>query len=242
MPAFSPDHRVTVGNRLLDMLSPERLKSLRPHFETVSIRANQVIQAPGAKVDFVFFPTSGMISIVATMADGAAVENGIAGKEGMFNVSVILGDDTPSQKAIVQLSGRAIRIRSTILRQAEQTDESLRNLLRCYTNVVLVNASQSAACNRLHELDRRCARWLLMAHDRAGTETFPITHHFLGMMLGVRRPVVTAAVQKFRANGLITYHHGMMTIRDRIGLEAAACECYRFVWNESERLLGPHTY
>jgi CRP-like cAMP-binding protein len=226
------------GNRVLDALTPEALALLRPHFETVPLALNQAIQEPGEKTEFVYFPTCGMISIVAAMADGAAVEIGMAGKEGMFGISIILGDDTPPQKAMVQLPGSALRVRSAQLRRAVEASAEFHGLLLRYAQAVLTTATQSAACNRLHSLEQRCARWLLSARDRAEGDTFPMTHEFLAMMLGVRRPGVTLAVQNFRDGGMITYNHGTMTVLDRVGLETGSCECYRFIQDESNRLLG----
>ena len=238
MAKSSSADRSKTGNRVLDALSPEALALLRPHLETFPLVLGQAIQEPGEKAEYVYFPTGGMISIVAAMADGAAVEIGMAGKEGMFGISIILGDDTPAQKAMVQLPGSALRMRSTQLRRAAQASPELHGLLLRYAQTVLTAATQSAACNRLHSLEQRCARWLLAARDRAEGDTFPITHEFLAMMLGVRRPGVTIAVQNFRDGGMITYNHGTMAVLDRVGLEAASCECYRFIQDESKRLLG----
>jgi CRP-like cAMP-binding protein len=237
LPKSSPE--LQTGNRLLDAaLSSGRLDALREQFETVSLRHAQSIHEPGERARFVLFPTSGMISIMAAMADGSAVESGIVGKEGMFSVSVLLGDDTPAQKAIVQLAGSAVRVNAAQLREVADADTGLRKMLLRYAQAMLMTATQSAACNRLHSLEQRCARWLLSAHDRAERDTFPITHEFLAIMLGVRRPGVTLAVQSFRDDGMITYNHGSLTILDRAGLERASCECYRFVQTEFSRLLA----
>jgi CRP-like cAMP-binding protein len=226
------------GNRLLDAMPPEALQHFRPHLEAVSIQGNQTIQEPGEASEHVFFPTRGMISLVAMMSDGESVEIGMIGKEGMFSVSAILGDDTPSQRAMVQLPGNALRMKTEMLLQEAKANPTLQALLLRYAQMTLSTAAQTAACNRLHLLEQRCARWLLSAHDRAGSDTFGMTHEFLSMMLGVRRPGVTVAAQSLQSSGLITYNHGTMTILDRNGLEAASCECYRFLQDEYARLLG----
>ncbi len=226
------------GNRLLDAAAPDVAERLRPHLESVALHANQAIHEPGATVEHAFFPTRGLISLVATMRDGASVEVGMIGKEGMFSVSAILGDDEPSQRAMVQLAGSALRMPARVLRQEAQASAPLQALLLRYAQVTLTTATQTAACNRLHLLEQRCARWLLSAHDRAEENTFRMTHEFLAMMLGVRRPGVTIAVQSLQASGMMTYNHGTMTILDRTSMEAAACECYPFVQNEFARLLG----
>ncbi len=238
MPTANSSNGQKTGNRLLDALSPRTLAALQPHFETVPLETNQVLQQPGAKADYVFFPTSGVISIIVMTSDGAAVETAMAGKEGMFSISVILGDDHPSQTAIVQLAGNAIQIRSNPMKQAVAEDAELRRLLLRYAQAIMSTAAQAAACNRLHQLEQRCARWLLSARDRAESDTFHITHEFLATMLGVRRPGVTVAVQNFRDSGLIAYSHGTMTILNRAGLEKASCECYQVIQDEFRRLLG----
>lgn len=226
-----------VGNRLLDALEPAILERLRRHLETVVLQSNQSVHEPGERAEHVFFPTIGVISLVSITDDGQSVEVGMVGKEGMFGVSAILGDDKPSQRAMVQLAGGALRMPSASLRREIEAEPSLRSMLLRYVQVTLTTASQSAACNRLHQLEQRAARWLLSAHDRAESDTFPMTHEFLAMMLGVRRPGVTVAAQALQASGLITYNHGTLTIRDRDGLEEASCECYRFIQDEFKRLL-----
>jgi len=236
--APSSSDQSKVGNRILDALSFEARAILRPHFETIPLTANESIQEPGAPAKYSYFPVSGMISVLATMADGGQIETGIAGNEGMFGVSTVLGDDAPSQKAIVQLAGSAIRIGSAQLRKAADANAELRGLLMRYAQAMLVGAMQSAACNRLHLLEQRCARWLLTAHDRAGRDRFAMTHEYLATMLGVRRAGVTVALQVYRDGGMITYNHGTMTVLDRAALETSSCECYRFIKGEFERLLG----
>jgi CRP-like cAMP-binding protein len=233
-----PSDNQTYGNRLLDALPSNVLDRLRPHLETVALPSNQTIHEPGEVAEHVFFPTSGLISIVATTTDGESVEIGMIGKEGMFSVAAILGDETPSQRAMVQLPGSALRMSARLLWSEADSDAPLRMLLLRYVQVTLMTSAQTAACNRLHHLEQRCARWLLSAHDRAEADTFPMTHEFLAMMLGVRRPGVTIAAQAFQAGGIITYNHGTMTILDRKGLEAASCECYRAIQDEFARLLG----
>ncbi len=231
--------QITSGNRILDAMPPNVLERLRPHLETVALESNQTIHEPGAVAEHAFFPTKGLISMIATAGNGLSVEIGMVGNEGMFNVSTILGDDRPSHGAVVQLRGSALRMTSVALQREAQENAALQRLLLRYGQVILITAAQTAACNRLHLLEQRCARWLLSAHDRAETDTFPMTQEFLAMMLGVRRPGVTIAAQAFQADGLITYNHGTMTIVDRTGLEATSCECYRFIQDEFARLLGP---
>lgn len=227
------------GNRLLDALSPTVLARLLPQLEPYDLILGQEIHAPGDTAEFAYFPISGLISVVATMNDGASVEIGVAGKEGMFSVATILGDETPSQRAMVQLPGKGFRLKARRLRQEMQADAATHTMLLRYAMATLSAVAQTAACNRLHNLEQRCARWLLTAHDRAGDNRFPLTHEFLAMMLGVRRPGVTLAAQSLQSAGLITYFHGIMTVLDRAGLESTACECYRAIQDEFDRLLEP---
>ena len=166
------------------------------------------------------------------MKNGASVEIGMIGREGMYAVSAILSNDRPFQKAMVQLPGRALRLKTRVLCQEMQADDALQRRLLRYIQATLNAIAQSAGCNRLHLLEQRCARWLLACHDRAETDQFPMTHEFLAMMLGVRRPAVTLTAGALQKNGLITYNHGTMTIVDRQGLEARSCECYCVIADE----------
>jgi CRP-like cAMP-binding protein len=226
------------SNRLLDLLPPAELARLRPHLSSEVLSLNQTLQARGKPVKSVFFPTSGMISIVAMMRDGAAVEVGVAGREGMLGVQAVLGDDLSINEAMVQIPGSALRIAADVLRREAQASSELRAVLLRYVQAILNLATQSAACNRAHLLEQRLARWLLTARDRADTDRLPLTHEFIAMMLGVRRAGVTVAAPSLQTAGLIQYAHGRITIADREGLEVAACECYEVTKREYARLLG----
>jgi len=230
--------RQITGNRLLDLLAPAQLNRLRPHLKAEVVSHNQTVQERGKPVEFVIFPTSGTISIVAMMLDGTSVEVGIVGREGMLGVQAVLGDDISLNDAIVQISGNVLRIPTDILRQEAEANPGLRAILLRYVQAFLNSATQSAACNRAHLLEHRLARWLLTARDRARTNRLPLTHEFIAMMLGVRRAGVTVAAISFQSAGLIRYAHGRITIADPEGLEAAACECYEITKREYGRLLG----
>jgi CRP-like cAMP-binding protein len=222
------------GNHLLDALPPKSLRRLQPDLESVAL----VLAAPVDTTEHVYFPVSGMISVVATTTDRTPVEIGIVGREGMYRVSAILSDHKPLATTMVQLPGRALRMRTHLLLQEMQADARVQRLLPRYAQAVLSYLAQSAVCNRLHLLEERCARWLLACHDRADANSFPMTHEFLAMMLGVRRPGVTLAARSLQKKGLITYKHGTMTVLDRQGLEAVSCNCYRVIKNEFACLLG----
>jgi CRP-like cAMP-binding protein len=226
------------GNRLLDLLPPSQLDRLRPHLTSEVLALNQTLQERGKPVESVVFPTSGMISIVAMMRDGASVEVGLTGREGMLGVQSLLGDEVSLNEAMVQIPGGALRMPAAILEREAHASPQLRAILLRYAQAYLNSATQSAACNRAHLLEQRLARWLLTARDRAGTDRLPLTHELIAMMLGVRRAGVTVAAQSLQSAGLIHYAHGRITIADREGLAVAACECYEVTRREYARLLG----
>jgi CRP-like cAMP-binding protein len=222
------------GNRLLDAMQPVSIERLQPNFEPVALSLAEPVH-PGKHV---YFPLAGLISVVATMADGASVEIGMSGREGMYGISGILSDDTTYEAATVQLPGHALRVEACLLREAMQADAALQRLLLRYTQATLNAVEQSAACNRLHLLEQRCARWLLSCRDRAEGDRFRMTHEFLAIMLGVRRTGVTLAAQALQEKALIAYSHGTMTVLDREGLKAVACECYRIIQDGFDRVLA----
>ncbi len=226
------------GNRLLDSLSKKDLARLFPHLDAISLAVRDPITARAKAIEFVYFPTAGMISVVATLADGSQVEVGIVGSEGMVGGSVIMGTDTASNEAYVQIAGSALRLRSNILVRRAIESRSLRERLLLFTLAFMLQTSQTAACNVRHNVVQRLARWLLMAQERVEGDDLPLTQEVLAMMLGVRRAGVTVAAGTLQAAGLIRYNHGRVVVLDRRGLEAAACECYRLGKNESARLVG----
>jgi CRP-like cAMP-binding protein len=230
--------RSAAANHLVDLLAPDELASLSHHFTSVELHQGQTLQERGKPIESVVFPTSGMISIIAMMRDGASVEVGLVGREGMLGVQAVLGDDVSLNEAMVQIPGSALRIPAPILDREAQASPQLRAILLRYAQAYLNSATQSAACNRAHLLEQRLARWLLTARDRAGTDRLPLTHELIAMMLGVRRAGVTVAAQSLQSAGLIHYAHGRITIADREGLAVAACECYEVTRREYARLLG----
>ena len=225
-------------NRLIAALQPEELERLAPHFQQIPLVLNETIFESSEPIEYLYFPLNGVISTLAVMEDGNSTEVGIVGKEGATDVSVALGDNISSHRGIVQLPGSAVKLSAVILREELQRDGGLRSVLLRYCRFTLAQATQSAACNRLHSLEQRCARWLLSMRDRVEADTFPMTHEFLAYMLGVRRPGVTVAAQALRRAGRVHYARGRLTILDGDGLEADACECHRVLKNELARLLG----
>jgi CRP-like cAMP-binding protein len=225
------------GNHLLDALPPKSLGRLQPDLESVAL----VLGAPVPATKHVYFPVSGVLSVAATMTDRTPIEIAMVGREGMYRVSAFLSDHKPFPTAMVQLAGHALRLSARLLRQEMKVDVRVQQLLHRYAQAMLTYLAQSAACNRVHMLEQRVARWLLECGDHAGAKTFPVTHEFIAMKLGVRRPSVTLVAQVLQQNGLITYSHGTMTVLDRQGLEAASCECSRVIQNEFACLLGRST-
>jgi CRP-like cAMP-binding protein len=225
-------------NRLLAAIPHEELERLTPHFQHIALVLKETLFTAGERIEFFYFPLAGVISMIASTEDGRSVEVGIVGKEGATDVAVVLGDDIASHHGIVQLAGSALKLSATVLREELRRDGELRSVLLRYSRFTLAHATQSVACNRLHSLEQRCARWLLAMRDRVEADTFPITHEFLAYMLGVRRPHVSVAARALQDSGRVRYVRGRLTILDGEGLEADACECHRVLKNELIRLLG----
>jgi CRP-like cAMP-binding protein len=228
---------ISISNRLLVALAREDLDPLRPHLEPVPLSLKQILSNPNMPIDHVYFPQDGMVSLVQPLENGAMIEVGMIGKEGLVGVPVLLGADTSPLEAMVQIPGLALRMEASVFRK-EAGRAALLGLLLRYVQALHIQVTLSAACNGRHTLVERLARWLLIARDRATSDQMPLSHEFLSMMLGVRRAGVTVALGTLKAAGLIYNSHGQVTINDRRGLEAACCECYRTVRNEYERLLA----
>jgi CRP-like cAMP-binding protein len=223
-------------NLLLATLSDDDFGLLRPGLSLIELVPAASVFRAGEAADHVWFPHRGMISIVAHDADGASVEVATVGREGMTGLSLVLGSTTMTNEAMVQVAGQGSRIEATAFRTAIRASASLKDVMLRYVLAVITQISQNAACNQLHAINTRCARWLLTAHDRAATNSFTLTQDYLAMMLGVTRPSVSAAAGALKMAGLIRYSRGIMTILDRAGLEAAACECYGIIEGEFSRL------
>jgi len=225
-------------NRILAPLPKAEFARLAPSLDRVALQPGEVLYHPDRPIKHVYFPESCVVSIVAVMSDGSAVETATVGREGMVGLAIFLGTDRVSAQAFCQVPGDAFRLAARVLQRETRRGRRLPALLGLYTQTLIVQIARSAACNRLHPLRQRCARWLLQTHDRVGADTFPFTHRFLSQMLGVRRATVTSLTGALEREGLIENHYGRITIRDRRALEGAACECYWVIRRELERLLG----
>jgi CRP-like cAMP-binding protein len=233
-PIFAP------RNRLLTALPPDSLARLRPKLSRVELPIRQVLHQPEVPIQTVYFPETGWASMIAYMEDGDAAEVGLVGFEGMVGLPVVLGDEFDDLEALVQGPGKAFSLSAADLRQAMAADPALHELLLRYALVHHGQVARTAACNGRHQTDARLARWLLMAHDRAEGDDFPMTHEFLAMMLGVRRAGVSVAASLLQKSQFIRYERGRIEITDRPGLESAACECYGITRRASDRLFtGP---
>ncbi len=228
----------SINNQLLSAIPGEEYNRLRPYLETIDLTAKKIIYTSNEPIKYVYFPRSGIISLVNLTDDGGTVEAATVGNEGMVGIPILLGADRTVGQAIVQVSGDALRMKADIFKKQVTPNSSLHNLLLHYTLALINLISQSVACNRRHSVEERCCRWLLTCQDRVQTNEFALTQEFLSQMLGVRRSSVSVVAAILQRAGLISYGRGKMTILDREGLESASCECYRIVKKEFERLLS----
>ncbi len=233
-PQLATRHR----NWLLRALPPEEQELLAPHLQAVELELGRVISEVNTPIDYVYFPETGIISSVSVMADGSAVETATIGPEGTSGIVVFHGVDSAPEQVFVQVPGEGYRMTSDALRSILPNAPTLRVVLHRYTAALLTLIGQNSGCNRKHSVLRRCARWLLMTHDRVGQDGFELTHHILSQMLGVRRASVTEAAIALHELGAIEYRRGFVTVLDRGALERAACECYGIIQSTFERLLG----
>lgn len=225
-------------NRVLARLPPAEYDRLKKSLQVVQLPRRTVLHEPGTPMSRVYFPRTAVASMVTTMEDGSTVEVATVGNEGMVGLSVLLGTSTMPMEVFIQIDGDAVSLPATLLKEATSNGGAFRPLLDRYTQALLSQIAQSGACNRLHPIDQRCARWLLMSHDRVPGDDFSLTQEFLSQMLGVRRATVTTAASILQRAGYIRYRRGRIQITDREGLEAASCECYRVIRSEYERLIG----
>ena len=227
----------TPGNLLLAALGPADRVALDGHLEAVDLPVGLELYAPGQPMTHAWFPTAGVVSMVSEMDEGT-VEIGTMGREGMYGLPILLGSGETTARAFMQVGGRGFRMEAGALRRLAVEVPAFGRLLLRYSQALFEQVAQSVACNRLHSLEERCARWLLMVHDSVGDELLPLKQAFLADMLGVHRPAVTLAAGALQSAGLIRYSRGRVQVLDRHGLEAAACPCYAIVRERFERLRG----
>jgi CRP-like cAMP-binding protein len=224
-------------NRILAALHKSQYQRLFSQVEHVSLAQGDVIYEPEAEIGYVYFPETAIFSMLATMRDGATVEVGPVGREGMLGLRVFLGNGPSRYQVIVHVAGSAMRLRADVLREVLSDGQSimLRLLLLRYTQMLLAMTGQSVACNKLHSIEQQLARWLLLMNDYVDGKLL-LTHELISLTLGVRRASVSDAAHDFKEAGLINYQRGDIHILDRPGMEAIACECYGEIKDEYESL------
>jgi CRP-like cAMP-binding protein len=231
-----PTNPSSYKNRVLSCLPKSEINRLEPLLEPAILNVNDTLLEAGEKVQAAYFLEQGLCSIVVEMKGGTTVEVGLIGKEGVVGAAAMIGAEYSPNRGFVQVAGSGFRVDSRKLQEQAERSAELRACLQRSTQGLMSLTAQTAACNRVHELPERLARWLLTAHDRLDTDRISITHEFLGMMLGTGRPTVTLAAGTLQKAGLILYSRGHVTIHDRKGLEAVACECYQVVHDQYVRL------
>lgn len=229
------------SNRLLAALPDEESRKLQPHLAPVNLVREGVLVEDGERFEHVYFLERGVVSLVCAFEDGAFVGMSTIGCEGVVGASALLACEKAVGRHMVQVPGSALAIEFGTLQTILPASPALRALGRAYVQAHLAQVLQSVACNAVHDVIERCARWLLMTHDRSGGDTFALTHELLAEMLGVHRPTVTRVAGILQRAGLIRYSRGAISVVDRQGLEEASCECYGIIRRHYERLL-PHTY
>jgi CRP-like cAMP-binding protein len=215
-----------VSNKILLSISDSDYSSLRPHLEYVSLPNHLVLHEAGGKLEFAYFPNRGLISLVVVMKDGKTAEAGIVGNEGFVGTLAAVGLSRSPLQAVVQITGDGFRVEIGALQNILESAPHLQGMLSRYAAIRGMQVAQTAACNRLHDIEQRLARWLLMTQDRVDSGSLPITHDFLATMLGTDRPTVSLAAGVLQRKELIEYTRGAVEIVNRKKLEDSACECY----------------
>ena len=238
MDVIAPPEDLETRNALLAAMPVEARGMLIAGSEVVHLEQRRVLWERGQETGYVYFPLSGILSLVTVMDDGDMVEAATVGREGMAGLHHFLGSRSMrNQRAISQVAGESLEVAAGAFREASQAGGPLRDLLERYALVRMVSMAQEVACNRLHPLEMRCARWLLTTRAQLGSDEFELTQEFLAEMLGVRRATVTVAAGILQKAGLIRYRRGRMEVVEADGLAAASCECYRVIRDEFDRFL-----
>ncbi len=225
------------ANRLLAALPGKDYDGLVDFLEPVALPLGMAVYESGGAQGYVYFPTSSIVSMLYVLADGASAEIAVTGSEGMVGIALFMGGETTPSRAVVQSAGRGYRLKAAVLKSEFERGGALQHLLLRFTQALITQMTQTAVCNRHHEVDQQLCRWLLLSLDRLATNELVMTQELIANMLGVRREGVTEAAGRLQAEGLIQYSRGRITILDRPQLEARVCECYSVVKKEYDRLL-----
>lgn len=227
-----------VENRLLAALPPDEYERLLPNLQQVSFSLGEVVYEFGGHLDYVFFPTTSIVSLLYTMENGSSAEMGLTGNDGVVGIALFMGGGTMPNRAVVQSAGAAIRLKAKVLQDEFALGGKFQRLLLRYTQALITQISQTAVCNRLHSVEQQLCRWLLLSHDRLKTDELIMTQELIADMLGVRREGVTVAAGHLQDIEAISYVRGRIKILNRQKLEETVCECYQVVKDEFLRLLG----
>jgi CRP-like cAMP-binding protein len=237
--ASAPTRAAKTRNKILNLLPAKDLDAVLERAEVVTIESEEVVFRRREPIPYAYFPDNCVISLVTEMLNGDTVEAMTVGNDGFVGMAVFHEVGSSWLKAIGQITGEATRIATRDFHELKRESKALDHLLHRYSQFVFETVSQSAACNRLHVIEQRAARWLLMSEDRVGRNQFDLTQEFLAEMLGVRRPGVTVAMGVLEKAGLIAHGRGNITVVDRAGLEKVACECYQAIKGRQAELFGP---
>ena len=224
-------------NHLLSALPKDEFAQLAEHLQLVPMQLGEMLYEPGEQLQYAFFPTTAIVSLQYVMESGASSESAGVGNEGVVGISLFMGGDTTSSSAVVQTAGHAYRLDRRLIKKEFERGGFMQRLMLRYTQALMTQMSQTAACNRHHSLEQRLSRWLLLTLDRVSTSEFVVTHELVASMLGVRREGVSEAAGKLQNAGYIRYRRGHIAVLDRGGLESRTCECYLVVKKEMSRLL-----
>jgi CRP-like cAMP-binding protein len=227
-----------VENRLLAALPADEYERLHPRLQPVAFSLGEVVYEFGGHLDYVFFPTTSIISLLYTMENGTSAEMGLTGNDGVVGIALFMGGGTMPNRAVVQSAGAALRMKANVLQDEFALGGKFQQLLLRYTQALITQISQTAVCNRLHSVEEQLCRWLLLSHDRVKADELIMTQELIADMLGVRREGVTVAAGRLQDSGAISYVRGHIKILNRQKLEETVCECYRVVRDEFDRLLG----
>jgi CRP-like cAMP-binding protein len=227
-----------VENRLLAALPRDDYERILPQLGQVSFSLGEVVYEFGGHLDYVYFPTNSIVSLLYTMENGTSAEMGLTGNYGVVGIALFMGGGTMPNRAVVQSGGEAIRMKAKTLQDEFARGGKFQQLLLRYTQALITQISQTAVCNRLHSVEQQLCRWLLLSHDRVKTDELIMTQELIADMLGVRREGVTVAAGRLQDSGAISYVRGHIQILNRQKLEETVCECYRVVRDEFDRLLG----
>jgi CRP-like cAMP-binding protein len=232
-----PNAHQPKDNHLLAMLPEAEWERMAPHLVAVDMPLGQVVYESGDPIHHVYFPSTAVVSLLYVMEDGASAEIAIVGNEGLIGIVVFMGGETTSSRAVVQSAGGAYRLGARVMRDQFHRGGPVQRLLLRYTQALMAQMVQTAACNRHHSIDQQLCRWLLLSLDRLPSNELKMTQQLIANMLGLRRPGVTDAAMKLQEAGLIRYSYGNIEVLDRPGLEKLVCECYAVVKREFDRLL-----